>query len=95
LSKLAHKICFKLLPGKSELDDKDNNYYYDRREEITRHFSSSELEILWQRFATLDSKLQAETQQFIPGFQSRENMYFFNDMPVNFEVKDFMSRWNN
>ncbi len=57
-------------------------------------FSQAEADILWQRFKTLDAKLQAETEQFVPGFQSGPMRYFFEEMPDDFDVEDFIASWD-
>ena len=49
---------------------------------------------LHKRFATLDRKLQAEQEHFAPGFQSSPMRYFFNQMPDDFTLEDFIASWN-
>lgn len=58
------------------------------------HFTVDELEQLWQRFAVLDRKLQSDTKQYEPLFQSGPMKYFFFDMPQDFGVDDFIASWN-
>ena len=57
-------------------------------------FTRDELEQLWQRFALLDRKLQSDTEQYEPLFQSGPMTYFFYDMPQDFGVDDFIASWN-
>jgi hypothetical protein len=57
-------------------------------------FTLDELEQLWQRFAVLDRKLQSDTKQYEPLFQSGPMTYFFYDMPQDFSVDDFIASWN-
>jgi ectoine hydroxylase-related dioxygenase (phytanoyl-CoA dioxygenase family) len=47
-------------------------------EDLARRFSDAETDTLWQRFATLDARLQADTDQYEPGFQSGPMRYLFN-----------------
>ena len=63
-------------------------------EDIAVRFTSEEAETLWGRFATLDAKLLSETEQYVPGFQSGPMRYFFNEMPSNFDVEDFIASWD-
>jgi ectoine hydroxylase-related dioxygenase (phytanoyl-CoA dioxygenase family) len=56
-------------------------------------FSKEEADPLWQRFEVLDTKLQAEEELFVPGFQSGPMRYFFEEEPSNFEVEDFIASW--
>jgi hypothetical protein len=57
-------------------------------------FTLDELEQLWQRFAVLDRKLQSDTKQYEPLFQSGPMTYFFYEMPQDFSVDDFIASWN-
>ena len=54
-------------------------------------FSPLEAESLWDRFKPLDALLQADSEQFVPGFQSGPMQYFFNQMPDNFGFGDFLA----
>ena len=56
-------------------------------------FSSAELEQLWGRFGALDSKLQTDEEHYESLFQSGPMKYFFNDMPADFGVDDFIASW--
>ncbi len=57
-------------------------------------FTVDEAAVLHERFAILDEKLQAEHEHFAPGFQARPMRYFFNQMPVDFTLNDFVGSWN-
>ena len=57
-------------------------------------FTLDELEQLWERFTVLDRKLQSDTEQYEPLFQSGPMKYFFYDMPQDFGLDDFISSWN-
>ena len=56
-------------------------------------FTSTELEQLWERFGALDSRLQADEEHYESLFQSGPMKYFFNDMPADFGVDDFIASW--
>ena len=62
--------------------------------DFANHFSQTEAEILWDRFKTLDAKLQAEEEHFVPGFQSGPMRYYFNEMPADFGVGNFINSWD-
>ncbi|MCY3899919.1 MAG: phytanoyl-CoA dioxygenase family protein [Caldilineaceae bacterium] len=53
-------------------------------------FTEDEAAALHRRFAILDDKLQAEGEHFAPGFQARPMRYFFNEMPADFTLGDFI-----
>ena len=61
---------------------------------FAERFTVDEAAALHRRFAILDDKLQAESEHFAPGFQARPMRYFFNQMPVDFTLKDFIGSWN-
>jgi hypothetical protein len=44
--------------------------------------------------SVLDAKLQTDTEQFVPGFQSKPMPYYFNEMPDGFDVEDFIDSWD-
>ena len=85
LSKFAHKIRFEP-PG----------YGGDitRSREIGNRLSPEQIETLWNRFAPLDAKLQSDTEQFLPGFQSAPMRYYFYEMPSDFNLEDFIASWD-
>ena len=57
-------------------------------------FTPDELDRLWERFTLLDHKLQSDTKQYEPLFQSGPMKYFFFEMPQDFGVDDFIASWN-
>ncbi len=61
---------------------------------IADRFTDEEAAALHRRFAILDDKLQAENEHFAPGFQARPMRYFFNEMPADFTLRDFIGSWN-
>lgn len=56
-------------------------------------FTKEEASILWERFKPLDALLKTDEEQFYPGFQSGPMNYYFNEMPLNYSVSDFISGW--
>ena len=67
-----------------------------KQPDVTGRFSAAEAAILSQRFAPLDARLRAETEQYIPGFQSGPEPipYVFEEMPQDFELEDFIASWD-
>ena len=61
---------------------------------VADRFTEDEAAALHRRFAILDDKLQAEDEHFAPGFQARPMRYFFNEMPADFSLEDFVDSWN-
>ncbi len=62
--------------------------------QFAERFTVEEAAALHRRFAILDDKLQAEDEHFAPGFQARPMRYFFNEMPADFTLGDFIGSWN-
>ena len=60
---------------------------------MANRFAVDDLEQLWRRFTVLDGKLQSDTEQYEPLFQSRPMKYVFYDMPADFSVGDFIASW--
>jgi ectoine hydroxylase-related dioxygenase (phytanoyl-CoA dioxygenase family) len=56
-------------------------------------FSADEADVLWERFQKLDALLQADEEQFVPGFQSGPMRYYFNEMPAGFGLAEFTAGW--
>jgi hypothetical protein len=88
LSKLLYKMTFRSHPTRPHYG---GDMSYD--EDLSPRFAPEELDTLWQRFAPLDAKLQADTEQYVPGFQSGPMTYYFNEMPDGFDVEDFIRSW--
>ncbi|MDE0076813.1 MAG: hypothetical protein OXO50_04795 [Caldilineaceae bacterium] len=61
---------------------------------VANRLTVEEAAALHRRFAILDDKLQAEGEHFAPGFQARPMRYFFNEMPADFTLGDFIGSWN-
>ncbi len=62
--------------------------------DLAPRFTDSEIEMLWQRFSPLDARLQSDEEQYTPGFQSRPMRYFFEEMPTDFGIEDFIACWD-
>ena len=56
-------------------------------------FTKEEASILWERFKPLDALLKTDEEQYLPGFQSGPMHYYFNEMPADFGVADFIKTW--
>ena len=63
-------------------------------EDLARRFSPEETELLWQRFAPLDARLQDATTHPTPGFQGSESRYVSNEMPANLGVDEYIASWD-
>ena len=61
---------------------------------VAERFTVDEATALHRRLAVLDDKLKAEGEHFAPGFQARPMRYFFNEMPADFTLEDFIGSWN-
>ena len=62
-------------------------------EDLAGRFTSAEAKLLGQRIAPLNAKLHAQTEQFVPGFQSGPTPHAFEDMPAGFGVDEFIASW--
>ena len=62
--------------------------------QFAQRFTVEEAAALHTRFATLDGKLKAEEDHFAPGFQSSPMRYYFNEMPVDFGLGEFIASWS-
>ena len=62
---------------------------------LGERFTPDEAQTLWQHFKPVDDALQADTDQFLPGYQGRETRYFFDDVPEDFSVGSWMAGWKN
>ena len=61
--------------------------------QFAERFSADEADLLWERFKGLDRDLQADEEQFVPGFQSGPMPYYFNEAPEGLTVDSFVSSW--
>ena len=77
------------------LSKRAKNIRYKPREPMHNRFTEPERKLLWQRFLPLDSALQTDSPQLVPGFQNKEpTPYIFNEMPA-FDIDDFVASWTN
>ncbi len=58
-------------------------------------FTPEQTEGLWNRFGALDKKLKTSDTEDHPGFQRSISPYDSDNMPVDFEVADFIVSWDN
>ncbi len=86
LERLAKKIRF---------DPNGPCQVWSQFEEIAGRFTLSEIETMWQRFETLDEKLQSGAKQYVSGFQSEPARLCPYDMPADYDVEDFIAGWKN
>ena len=56
-------------------------------------FTREKATVLWERFKSLDVLLKTDEEHFLPGFQSGPMRYYFNEMPPNYSVSDFIASW--
>jgi ectoine hydroxylase-related dioxygenase (phytanoyl-CoA dioxygenase family) len=56
-------------------------------------FTKEEASVLWERFKPLDALLKTDEELYLPGFQSGPMHYYFNEMPTDFGVADFIKTW--
>ncbi len=61
--------------------------------QFAARFSQEESQVLWERFKTLDAKLQADEENFAPGFLSEPMRYYFNEMPADLDMENFIASW--
>ena len=77
------------------LSKRAKNIRHQPREPIYNCFTEPERKLLWKRFLLLDSTLQADSPQLVPGFQNKEpTPYIFNEMPA-FDIDDFVESWTH
>ena len=88
LSKIVYKMRFGSHPARASFGG-DISQDMD----LEPRFSPVELDTLWGRFITLDEKIQSREEQYLPGFQSGPMRYFFEEMPTDFDVDDFIASW--
>jgi len=62
-------------------------------EDFADRFSAEDAERIRKRFSTLYEKIEAEIARSVPDRTSRVMRYQLTDMPVNFEVEDFIRSW--
>ncbi|MDE2867703.1 MAG: phytanoyl-CoA dioxygenase family protein [Chloroflexota bacterium] len=102
LSKLAARIGTLKRPAVASLPDPERAQAvgevswgsFSIFEELAGRFTLAEAELLGQRIAPLNARLHAQTEQFVPGFQSGPTPHVFEDMPAGFGVDEFIASWS-
>jgi ectoine hydroxylase-related dioxygenase (phytanoyl-CoA dioxygenase family) len=88
LSKIAYKIKFRTHATRPHYG---GDISCDRQ--LAPRFTPEELDTLWTRFAYVDARIQSETEQYVPGFQSGPMSYYFNEMPEGLDIESFIKHW--
>jgi len=57
-------------------------------------FSVAEAGRLWERFRWVDDRLRGDQEATCPGFQGGPTSYFFNDVPAELTVDNFIAQWS-
>ena len=64
--------------------------------QFSERFTATDAEKLWGNFSMVDRYLRSESEQFAPGYQNREPMfYYFEDIAPNFGVEEFVNSWTD
>ena len=102
LSKLADKVRILKQPGVQKMlvgervsaisEHKLNFYLF---EDFAQRFTLDEAHLIWQRFATLYELVDKETSRVVSDLSSKVDRYQLTDMPVNFDLSDFIQSWGN
>jgi len=64
-------------------------------EDFAQRFTVDEANLIWQRFATLYELIQKETSRAVLDLSSRVERYQLVNMPINFNLPDFIQSWEN
>ena len=60
---------------------------------LANRFSFEQARKLWNRFKSVDARIQSEVETAAPGYENRPSRYRFNEMPTDFSVQDFTAGW--
>ena len=102
LSKLADKVRTLKQPETQKMSVKERtsaisehrlNFYLF--EDFAQRFTVDEANLIWQRFATLYELIQKETSRAVLDLSSRVERYQLVNMPINFNLPDFIQSWEN
>ena len=63
--------------------------------QFAERFSQEESQVLWERFETLDARLQADEENFAPGLLSEAMRYHFNELPADLDMESFFAGWGS
>ncbi len=58
---------------------------------LANRFTQKEAGKLWARFKFVDDLLQADEDQWAPGFQGEETRYYFDQVPAELSVEAFVA----
>ena len=61
---------------------------------LANRFSFEQARKLWNRFKSVDARIQSEVETAAPGYENRPSRYHFNEMPTDFSVQDFTAGWS-
>ena len=87
LSKIACQL------RKYKDSDDDDYHNTDTVQTLAAPFNAEELDRLQERFAALEDKLTADTEQHESLFQNAAMKYYFYEMPDNFGIDDLIASW--
>lgn len=60
---------------------------------LADRFSTQAADTLWARFKPVDDALQADEDQWTPGFQGEETRYYFEQIPTTLTVAGWLASW--
>ena len=100
-SKAAKYVLGSQRPDTVRWGDREAEYAADSHpltlhwgERMTNRFTTEEAVRLFQAFASLDAALQAQTEQYTPGFQGGPSPYRFDELP-QFTLADLYRSWRS
>ena len=102
LSKLADKVRTLKQPEVQKMSTEERasaisehrlNFYLF--EAFAQRFTADEANLIWQRFATLYELIQKETSRTVLDLSSRVERYRLTNMPIDFDLTDFIQSWEN
>ena len=62
---------------------------------LAGRFTAHESDILWARFKYVDDLLQADKNQWTPGFQGDESRYYFDRVPLELSLDGFLASFRD
>ncbi len=62
---------------------------------LADRFTAEESDALWARFKYVDDLVQAEEEQWTPGFQGEATRYYFEEVPAALSVEGFLASFGN
>ena len=61
---------------------------------FAERFTVEEADLLWQRFAPMERRLNAGREDFMPAFQAEAMRHSFINMPAGFGVEELSDAWS-